>query len=159
MSNFFLDNKDLQFHFRNLNIPEVVAFAEDNYEQAKENSEAPVNYEDAIENYRKVLEIVGDIAGNFIAPRAVDVDVEGAHFDDGKVEYASGTRENLDRLAQAEMMGMIFPRKYGGLNFPFTIYLMSTEIISRADASLMNIFALMDIADTIKKFGTEEQRQ
>jgi alkylation response protein AidB-like acyl-CoA dehydrogenase len=159
MSNFFLDNKDLQFHFKNLNIPEVVAFAEDNYEQAKENSEAPVNYEDAIENYRKVLEIVGDIAGNFIAPRAVDVDVEGAHFDDGKVEYASGTRENLDRLAQAEMMGMIFPRKYGGLNFPFTIYLMSTEIISRADASLMNIFALMDIADTIKKFGTEEQRQ
>jgi len=159
MSNFFLDNKDLQFHFKNLNIPEVVAFAEDNYEQAKENSEAPVNYEDAIENYRKVLEIVGDIAGNFIAPRAVDVDVEGAHFEDGKVEYASGTRENLDRLAQAEMMGMIFPRKYGGLNFPFTIYLMSTEIISRADASLMNIFALMDIADTIKKFGSEEQRQ
>ena len=159
MSNFFLDNKDLQFHFKNLNIPEVVAFAEDNYEQAKKHNEAPVNYEDAIENYRKVLEIVGDIAGNFIAPRAVDVDVEGAHFDDGKVEYASGTRENLDRLAQAEMMGMIFPRKYGGLNFPFTIYLMSTEIISRADASLMNIFALMDIADTIKKFGTEEQRQ
>ncbi len=159
MSNFFLDNKDLQFHFRNLNIPEVVAFAEDNYEQAKKYNEAPVNYEDAVENYRKVLEIVGDIAGNFIAPRAVDVDVEGAHFEDGKVEYASGTKENLDRLAQAEMMGMIFPRKYGGLNFPFTIYLMSTEIISRADASLMNIFALMDIADTIKKFGSEEQRQ
>jgi len=159
MSNFFLDNKDLQFHFKNLNIPEVIAFAEDNYEQAKECDEAPVNYEDAIENYRKVLEIVGDIAANFIAPRAVDVDVEGAHFEDGKVDYASGTKENLERLAQAEMMGMIFPRKYGGLNFPFTIYLMATEIISRADASLVNIFALTDIADTIKKFGTEEQRQ
>jgi hypothetical protein len=159
MPNFFLDNKDLQFHFSNLNIQEVAALAEDNYEQAKQYNYAPVNYEDAVENYKKVLEIVGDIAGNFIAPRAIDVDLEGAHYEDGKVDYAKGTQENLERLAQAEMMGMIFPRKYGGLNFPFTIYLMATEMISRADASLMNIFGLMDIADTIKKFGNEEQRE
>jgi alkylation response protein AidB-like acyl-CoA dehydrogenase len=159
MPNFFLDNKDLQFHFNNLNIQEVAALAEDNYEQAKEFNYAPVNYEDAIENYRKVLEIVGDIAGNFIAPRAIDVDLEGAHYEDGKVDYAKGTQENLERLNQAEMMGIIFPRKYGGLNFPFTIYLMAVEMISRADASLMNIYGLMDIADTIKKFGSEEQRE
>jgi len=159
MPNFFLDNKDLQFHFNNLNIQEVAALTEDNYEQAKEYNYAPVNYEDAIENYRKVLEIVGDIAGNFIAPRAIDVDLEGAHYEDGKVDYAKGTQENLERLNQAEMMGIIFPRKYGGLNFPFTIYLMAVEMISRADASLMNIYGLMDIADTIKKFGSEEQRE
>jgi alkylation response protein AidB-like acyl-CoA dehydrogenase len=159
MPNFFLDNKDLQFHFNNLNIQEVAALAEDNYEQAKEFNYAPVNYEDAIENYRKVLEIVGDIAGNFIATRAIDVDLEGAHYEDGKVDYAKGTQENLERLNQAEMMGIIFPRKYGGLNFPFTIYLMAVEMISRADASLMNIYGLMDIADTIKKFGSEEQRE
>ena len=159
MPNFFLDNKDLKFHFNNLNIKEVAALTEDNYEQAKEYNYAPVNYEDAIENYRKVLEIVGDIAGNFIAPRAIDVDLEGAHYEDGKVDYAKGTQENLERLNQAEMMGIIFPRKYGGLNFPFTIYLMAVEMISRADASLMNIYGLMDIADTIKKFGSEEQRE
>jgi len=159
MPNFFTDNKDLLFHFKNIDLREIVAYAEDNYEQAKEFNYAPVNYEDAIDNYRKVLEVVGDITGNFIADRSVDVDLEGVQYEEGKVDYASGTRENLDRLAKADLMGMIFSRKYGGLNFPFAMYLMTIEMISRADASLMNIFGLMDIADTIKKFGTEEQRQ
>ncbi len=101
----------------------------------------------------------GDIAGNFVAERAAQVDDEGAEYKDGKVTYAKGTQENLKRLAQADLMGMILPRKYGGLNFPFTIYMMAVETVSRADASLMNIFGLQDIADTIKKFGNEEQHQ
>jgi hypothetical protein len=159
MPNFFTDNSDLQFIFNNLDLKEVVAIAEDNYEQAKEFNYAPVNYDDAIENYKKVLEIVGDIAGNFIADRASGVDEEGAVLKDGKVSYAAGTDENLKQLSQADLRGMIFPRKYGGLNFPFTFYLMAIEAISRADASLMNIFGLQDIGDTIKKFGTEDQRQ
>ena len=100
MPNFFTDNKDLQFHFNNIDLREIVAFTENNYEQAKEFNYAPVNYEDAMENYRKVLEIVGDITGNFVAERAVDVDLEGAHYDDGKVDYAKGTAENLERLAK-----------------------------------------------------------
>ncbi|MBA4251244.1 MAG: acyl-CoA dehydrogenase [Chlorobiaceae bacterium] len=159
MPNFFLDNKDIQFHFNNLNIEDVVKICEDDFHDSKEYDYAPINYEDALENYRKVLEIVGDLSGNFISQRATDVDIEGAVFQDGKVSYAKGTKENLTQLAQADLMGMIFPRKYGGINFPFTIYMMAVEIISRADASLMNIFGLQDIADTIKKFGTEEQRQ
>jgi alkylation response protein AidB-like acyl-CoA dehydrogenase len=159
MPNFFTDNNDIQFHFRNLDLKEIVEITEDNYEQAKEFNYAPVNYEDAIENYRKVLEVVGDMAGNFIAPRAPEVDIEGAHLIDGKVQYAKGTQENLKQLSQADLMGMIFPRKYGGLNFPFTMYVMAIEILSRADASLMNIFGLQDIGDTIRKFGNEAQRQ
>jgi alkylation response protein AidB-like acyl-CoA dehydrogenase len=159
MPNFFTDNSDLQFNFNNCNLKEVVAIAEDDYEQAREFNYAPVNHEDAIENYRKVLEIVGDIAGNFIAERAPGVDEEGAVLKDGKVYYASGTEENLKQLTQADLRGMIFPRKYGGLNFPFTYYVMAIEIVSRADASLMNIFGLQDIGDTIKKFGSEEQRE
>jgi alkylation response protein AidB-like acyl-CoA dehydrogenase len=159
MPNFFTDNSDLQFNFNNCNLKEVVAIAEDDYEQAREFNYAPVNHEDAIENYRKVLEIVGDIAGNFIAERASGVDEEGAVLKDGKVYYASGTEENLKQLTQADLRGMIFPRKYGGLNFPFTYYVMAIEIVSRADASLMNIFGLQDIGDTIKKFGSEEQRE
>ena len=158
MPNFFTDNSDIQFYFNNLDITEIVGIAEDNYKDAERFNYAPTDYEDAKENYKKVLEIVGDIAGNFIAERASGVDDEGAVINDGKVSYAKGTEENLRQLAQADLMGMIFPRKYGGLNFPFTMYMMAVEIVSRADASLMNIFGLQDIADTIKKFGNEDQR-
>lgn len=158
MSNFFLDNKDILFHFENADLREVVKIAEDDYKESSMYNYAPTNYEDALENYKKLLEIVGDIAANFIAPRASDVDIEGAVFNDGRVSYAKGTQENLKHLSQADLMGMILPRKYGGLNVPFTIYMMAIEIVSRADASLMNIFGLQDIADTIKKFANEEQK-
>ncbi|MGE5362664.1 MAG: acyl-CoA dehydrogenase family protein [Bacteroidota bacterium] len=158
MANYFIDNQDLQFYFENLNLKEIVAISEEDY-KPKEVDFAPVNYQDAVDNYRNVLEITGDIAANFIAERAADVDNQGANYDNGNVSYAKGTRENLERLAQADLSGMILPYKYGGLNFPFSIYIMAVEIVSRADASLMNLFGLQDIADTIVKFGTEEQRQ
>jgi 3-(methylthio)propanoyl-CoA dehydrogenase len=158
MPNFFTDNSDIQFYFNNIDLNEVIEIAEDNYKDAASFNYAPTDYDDAMENYKKVLEIVGDIAGNFIAERASQVDEEGAVFNNGSVSYAKGTAENLKQLAQADLMGMIFPRKYGGLNFPFTMYMMAVEMVSRADASLMNIFGLQDIADTIKKFGNEEQR-
>ncbi|MBX2990032.1 MAG: acyl-CoA dehydrogenase family protein [Bacteroidetes bacterium] len=158
MPNYFLDNPDILFHFNNLDLKEVVAIAEDDYAQAQEFPYAPAGYEDAMENYRKVLEVVGDLSGNFIAARAAGVDHEGARFADGKVAYAGGTQKNLKQLSQADLMGMILPRKYGGLNFPFTIYMMTVEMLSRADASLMNIFGLQDIGDTIRKFGNEDQR-
>ena len=158
MANFFLDNSDLLFHFQHIDLREIVAMTEDDYAHAKDFNHAPINYEDALDNYRNVLEIVGDIAGNSIAPRATDVDVEGAHYTNGSVAYASGTKQNLRELSQADLMGMALPRKYGGLQFPFTMYMMATEMISRADASLMNLFGLQDIGDTIKKFGSEDQR-
>jgi len=159
MPNFFADNRDILFHFNSLDLREIVPLIESNYTEAREFSHAPVNYEDAMENYRKVLEVVGDLAGNSIAPRAAGVDQEGASFANGQVSYAEGTRQNIQQLAQADLMGTILPRKYGGLSFPFTLYMMVTEILSRADASLMNIYGLQDIGDTIRKFGTEEQRQ
>ncbi|MBN1633813.1 MAG: acyl-CoA dehydrogenase family protein [Ignavibacteria bacterium] len=159
MPNFFTDNSDILFHFEKVDLKDIVRIAEDDYEQSKFYDYAPVNYEDAMENYRKVLEVVGDIAGNFIDPRATDVDLEGAHYEDGNVIYAKGTRENLAQLSKADLMGMILPRKYGGLNFPTTVYMLATEIIARADASLMNLFGLQDIAEMICKYGTEEQRQ
>jgi len=158
MPNFFTENTDIQFYFNKLDLNEIVTIAENDFKDAKIYNYAPADYNDAIENYKKVLEIVGDIAGNFIAGRAANVDEEGAVLNNGTVSYAKGTKENLKQLAQADLMGMIFPRKYGGLNFPFTMYMMAVEIVSRADASLMNIFGLQDIADTIKKFGNEEQR-
>ncbi|MHC1737356.1 MAG: acyl-CoA dehydrogenase family protein [Ignavibacteriaceae bacterium] len=158
MPNFFLDNKDILFHFNNFELREIVQIAENNYKEKELYNYAPVNYEDAMENYRQILEIVGDITGNYIAERAAAVDTEGAQFHDGKVTYAKGTQENLKQLAQADLAGMILPRKYGGLNFPFSVYMAAVEMISRADASLMNIYGLQDIGDTIKKFASEEQK-
>lgn len=159
MPNFFIDNKDIQFHFDRLNLEEIVNMIEDNFNESKKFNYAPINYEDAMENFRKVLEVVGDISRNFIAPRAVDVDHEGAQYNDGKVNYAKGTSENLKMLSKADLMGMVLPRRYGGLNFPFSIYIMAMEIISTADASLMNIFGLQDIGDMIVKYGDDNQRQ
>ena len=157
MPNFFLDNPDVQFHFNTLDLKEIVKLAEDDYGQSSRFNYAPVDYDDAMENYRKVLEVVGDLGGNHIAPRASGVDRDGATLTDGHVAYAEGTRKNVEELSQADLMGLILPREYGGLNFPFTIYMMVTEILARADASLMNIFGLQDIGDTLKKFGSEAQ--
>ena len=159
MANFFLDNSDILFHFNKLDLRQVVDIAEDNYEQSNHYADAPINYEDATTNYRKVLEMVGDLAANHLAPRAADIDHEGVSLKDGKVAYARGTQKNLKELGQADLMGMVLPRKYGGLNFPFTIYMMAVEMVSRADASMMNLFGLQDIGDTIRKFGSEEQRE
>ncbi len=159
MANFFTDNKDLVFQFENLDLKEIVEIAENNFKEAEQYNYAPRDYQDAMDNYRKVLEIVGDIAANIVAPNAPEVDAEGAHFEDGKVTYAKGTQQALEYLSKAELMGFTLPRKYGGLNIPKTIYMMAIEMISRADASLMNIFGLQDIAETIYKYGDEEQRQ
>jgi alkylation response protein AidB-like acyl-CoA dehydrogenase len=159
MPNFFTENSDILFHFENLHIEDIVELTENFYEEAKEYNYAPINYIDAIENYKKIMEIVGDIAGNFIAPRATEVDEQGNTIENGKVVYAKGTQENLKQLVDAELMSVEFQRKFGGLNFPKTIYMMMLEIVSRADASLMNIFGLQDIAMTIEKFGDEEQKK
>jgi alkylation response protein AidB-like acyl-CoA dehydrogenase len=159
MPNFFSDNADILYHFEKLNLEEVVGILEDDYSYAKSYKHAPKNYTDAKENFRKALELVGDIAANFIAPRAADVDLDGNTLKNGKVAYAKGTRENLKQLADADLMGIEHPHQYGGLNFPKTVYLMSVEIVSRADASLMNIYGLQDIAETIKKFGNAQQHQ
>lgn len=159
MPNYFTDNTDLIFQFENLNLEEIVSFTENNYSESKAYNYAPVDYQDALDNYRKVLEIVGDIAANLVAPRAAEVDLEGSTLENGKVRYAKGTQAAIEHLAQADLMGITLPRKYGGLNFPTTIYIMAIEIISRADASLMNLFGLQDIGETIDKFGDEDQRR
>lgn len=159
MANFFTENSDLLYHFDNLEMKRIVDIAEKHYREKDKYNYAPADYQDAMDNYRKVLEITGDIAGNFIAPRAADVDKQGAKIINGKVEYAEGTRESLEQLSMADLMGVTLPREFGGLNFPKTIYMMAIEMVSRADASLMNIFGLQDIAETIHKFGDDNQKE
>ncbi len=159
MPNFYKENDDIQFHIKHLDLDRIIELTEHNFADKDKYDYAPVNINDAKDSYDKILNIIGDIAGNFIAPRAPEVDKESAHFDNGEVRYAKGTEESLDVLKKAELMGFTLPRKYGGLNCPITIYSIATEMVSRADASIMNIFGLQDIADTINKFGDEDQKQ
>jgi len=158
MSNFYNDNPDLQATLRRLDLARVVRLREDDYRQAGDFAYAPRDFEDALDSYERTLAIVGDIAGEFVEPRAEDVDRAGSELVDGEVCYAPGIAESLERLKQADLMGMTLPRKYGGLNFPICISVMIVEMVSRADPSLMNIFGLQDIAETVNKFADEAMK-
>jgi alkylation response protein AidB-like acyl-CoA dehydrogenase len=155
VDNFFTDNADIQWHFNHLDLQDVVAGIEDGYRQAEQYDDAPVSYEDALAGYRTVLSMAGAIAAKEIAPLAPEVDREGAHFDNGVVRYAKGTEKAMRILAQAGLMGCMLPRRFGGLNFPGLLYSMAIEMVSQADASLMNLFGLQDIAETLFEFGDD----
>ena len=162
MPNFFEDNDDIQFSFGHLDLAAIAALQEDGFTRTEgPGSEyAPIDAADAVDNYRRILTIVGDIAGNQIAPRAEQVDREGTTLnEDGTVTLGEGVRANLKALAQADLMGFTLPRRYGGLNCPNIVYTMAIEIVSRADASLMNIFGLQGIAETINAFATDDIKQ
>lgn len=159
MANFYRDNADILFHMRNLDMTRVIDLKEDSFSDQESFPYAPKDEADALDNYDRVLEIVGEIAGDFADPRAREVDEEGATFADGEVTYPKGIRETVERLNQADLAGFTMPREYGGINMPITIFSSAIEIISRADASLMLVFGLQGLSDTIYKFGSEEQKR
>lgn len=157
MPNFFTDNEDIQFLFDHLDLREIARIHEDDFADAERYPDAPHNADDARDNYHRILTIVGDIAGNTIAPRAEQVDAEGNTLnEDGTVALHPLVQDNIRRLAQADLMGFTLPRRYEGLNCPNLIYSMAIEIVSRADGSLMNIFGLQGIAETINAFADED---
>ncbi|MDD5698303.1 MAG: acyl-CoA dehydrogenase family protein [Victivallaceae bacterium] len=158
MANFFTENKDLVFTLEHLDLEETTRLRENNYEYAGEFDGAPRNYADAHDNYQRVLTVIGEICAENIAPRATEVDENGPHFENGVVTYYPLTVQNLKDLNDAGVSGVMLAHKYGGLNFPVSIYTMMTEMVSRADASLQNLFGLQDIAETISDFGSEEQK-
>src|SRR5262245_29469956 len=135
--NFYLDNLDLQFHLDKLDLSEVVELKEKGYNYRSQHPTAPRHYQDAKDNYKVLLEVLGDICATVIAPRAAEADKEGAQFQDGQVSYAAATQEAIEALKQAELMGIMLPWEYGGLNLPETIYQMMVEIVSRAEGGLM----------------------
>lgn len=159
MANFFSDNKNLLFHLQNADMERIVNLKERNFLDAESYVEAPASYEEAMENYKLVLEIVGEIAADLIAPNAEGVDAEGPKVVNNEIHYASGTLQNHNALHDAGLYGMALPRKYNGLNFPYLPYVMAAEIISRADAGFANIWGLQDCASTICEFGSEEQKE
>jgi len=137
----------------------IVDLKERSYADKDQFDDAPVSYEDAIENYKRILDIAGDVAANIIEPNSEDVDLEGPHLVDGRMHYASKTYENLDATRKAGLWGISMPRRYGGLNLPNTVFSMLSEVISAADAGFQNVWSLQSCIDTLYEFGSEEQRQ
>lgn len=159
MANFYTDNPDLKHHLTHPLMEKIVALKERNYTDTEKFDYAPLNYEDAQDSYDKVLEIVGEICGDIIAPNAEDVDHQGPRVENGRVIYADKTKENLDACRKAGLMGMAMPRRFGGLNFPITPYIMAADIVSRADTGFENLWGLQDCAETIYEFADEAQKE
>lgn len=158
MANFYTDTPDLRHHLTHPLMQKIVELKERNYTDAEKYDYAPMNFEDAMDSYEKVLEIAGEISGEIVAANAEDVDHEGPHVVDGRVVYAKGTQKNLDALVKAGLMGISLPRRYNGLNFSAVPYIMAADMVSRADAGFVNIWGLQDCAETIYEFADEDQK-
>lgn len=137
----------------------IVELKERNYEDQEHFEDAPVNYEDAIENYKRILEITGDVAANIIEPNSEAVDLEGPHLVNGRMKYASKTIENIKATRQAGLWGLSMPRRYGGLNLPNVTFSMLSEMIAAADGGFQTVWSLQSCIDTLYEFGTDEQRE
>ena len=159
MANYYTDHPEIAFHLNHPLMKRIVELKERDYADKDKFADAPVNYEDAIENYKRILDITGDVAANIIEPNSEDVDLEGPHLVDGRMVYASKTFENLDATRKAGLWGISMPRRYNGLNIPNVVFSMLSEVISAADAGFQNVWSLQSCIDTLYEFGSEEQRQ
>ena len=159
MANFFLDNKDLHYHLEHPLMRKIVELKERNFADKDSYDYAPQNFEDAMDSYRRIMSLVGDVCGDVIAPNAEGVDHEGPRVVNDRVEYASGTVENMKAVKAAGLNGLTLPRRFGGLNFPLTCFVMANEMVARADTGFENIWGLQDCAETLNEFASEEQKQ
>ena len=156
MANFFTDNKDLQYHLSHPLMQRIIELKERNFADAALYDYAPHSVEDALDSYRRVLEIVGEVCGDVIAVNAESVDHEGPRVVNDHVQYAAGTVRNIEALIEAGLSGMTLPRRFNGLNMPVTCFAMANEMVARGDAGFENIWGLQDCAETINEFATEE---
>ncbi|MDE7465597.1 MAG: acyl-CoA dehydrogenase family protein [Muribaculaceae bacterium] len=159
MANFYTDNPAFKLHLSHPLMKKIVELKERNFADADKYDYAPQNFEDAVDSYDRVLDIVGELCGDVIAENAEEVDHTGPQVVNNRVVYAEGTQKNLDACRQAGLMGMSMPRRLGGLNFPITPYIMAADMVSRADAGFENLWGLQDCAETIYEFADEEQKQ
>ena len=153
-----VDVNKIQYYLNSPLMKRIVELKERDYTEKDQFDDAPVNYEDAIENYKRILEITDEVSRNIIEPNSESVDQEGPHLVDGRMVYASKTFENLDATRKAGLWGISMPRRFGGLNLPITVFSMLSEIVSAADSGFQNIWSLQSCIDTLYEFGSLEQQ-
>lgn len=156
--NYYSDNKVLRHYLGHPLMQRIVALKERDYKEAAQYNYAPANFEEAIEGYERVLNLVGEMCAEVIAPNAMEIETEGPRLEDGRVVYAPATERDLDLFRKAGLMGIDIPRCYGGLNFPKSVFILIEDVVSRADAAFGNLWGLQDCAETILNFGNDDQR-
>lgn len=156
MANFFEDNKGLQFQLENPVMKEIIRLKERDFADYGKYDYAPKDFEDAMDSYKRVLSLIGEITGEVLANNAESVDNQGVRIEDNAIIYADGTKENHKTLTDAGVYGLSLPRQYGGLNFSYVPYVMAAEIVSRGDCGFANIWGLQDCAETIYEFANDE---
>lgn len=159
MANYYTDNKNLKFHLTHPEMRRIIAIRENDFEEKDKYDYAPMDYEDAIDSYDKILDVMGQLSGDILTENAESVDQEGATLKNNEVEYAEGTKQNHDALTKAGLYGVTLPRKYGGLNFSIVPYVIAAELVARGDASFANIWGLQDCAETINEFASDELKE
>ena len=159
MANSYTDVPQIKHHMQHPLMRRIVELKERNFADKDAYDYAPQDFADAMDSYDRVLDIVGDVTTNVVAPNAEDVDAEGPHCEGGRVRYASKTIVNYDATVKAGLNGMTMPRRYGGLNLPITVYTAANEIVSAGDAGFENIWSLQDCIETLYEFGNDDQRQ
>jgi len=112
-----------------------------------------------LEAFLPLLKSIGEISADRIAPNASAVDKKGVSLESGRVELCGETVENIKLLRDAGYLGSSLPIEFGGKNLPRLFGMAAVEMISRADASLMTLVSLQDIALLIEKYGTDEQKK
>ncbi len=153
-----IDSKKLQYYLNDPLMKRIVELKERGFEDKDKFDYAPVNYEDAIENYKRIVDITDDVAKNVIEPNSESVDLEGPHLENNRMKYASKTYENLEATRKAGLWGVSMPRRFGGLNLPITVFSMLSEIVSAADSGFQNVWSLQSCIDTLYEFGSPEQQ-
>ena len=153
-----IDAKKLQYYLDSPLMKRIVALKERDFADKDKFDYAPVSYEDAIENYKRIVEITDGVAKDIIEPNSESVDLEGPHLENNRMVYASKTYENLDATRKAGLWGITMPRRFGGLNLPMTVFSMLSELVSAADSGFQNVWSLQSCIDTLYEFGTPEQQ-
>ncbi len=153
-----IEAKKLQYYLDSPLMKRIVELKERDFTDKDQFDYAPVSYEDAIENYKRVVDITDEVAQNIIEPNSESVDLEGPHLENNRMVYASKTYENLDATRKAGLWGVTMPRQFGGLNLPMTVFSMLSELVSAADSGFQNIWSLQSCIDTLYEFGTPEQQ-
>src|SRR3989344_3265507 len=127
--------RDLEFIINNIN-PELMKY-----------------YCNGIDDYKNCLKVLADVCYDIskkINSAYKDAKETDCHIVNRTVVYPKVLQEALSSLIKIGYSSISIPEEYGGLNFPSTISIAASEMLSRADASLSAIFLLSNgVAETL----------
>ena len=133
MANFYQDNDDLRFYMEQwIDWDPLVELTEYKYRA----EDCFTSGEEARTFYADILDMIGKFAANEIAPSARELDQNHPWLENGVVKCPEAHDRIFDKIRDLGVHGMCVPRELGGMNCPFTLFMLSTELMARADVSV-----------------------